>query len=317
MRGRDELSALPPGSPHRPAAFSRCLLVAWALCGSTTLASAHGAYHDLLTAIDGELAANPDRAEQWFRRAEINLGHREWMLAMLDLQKVETLAPDKFPTRWLKGQALHQGGKLVAANAEFAAFILSNPTHAGALASRGRVLRELGQNAAALADFRAVLLYNSDMGPELVIEIADAMADSGAADEAAALLDSTLKRHGSDTAVLLKALEVDQQARRWDAALQRVDALQKSAPRPEPWMAKRAAVLALAGRLSDARAAWRALKDHLATLPNLERGTPAMIQLAKDADTALTDSSIVAGEAQAAIRSPNPLPNPPISPTKP
>lgn len=58
-------------------------------------------------------------------------------------------------------------------------------------------------------------------------------------------------------------------------------------------MAKRAAILTIAGRLSDARAAWLAFKDHLAALPNLERGNPALLQLAKEADTALTDLPIV------------------------
>ena len=295
MPGRGGLPALPAASPQSPDVFYRWLLASLAFCVFATHASAHGAYHDLLTAIDGELATHPDSADHWFKRAEINLGHREWLLAMLDLKKVDALAPDKFPTRWLKGQALDQGGKLLPAKAELDAFILANPWHAGALASRGRVLRELGKNAAALADFRAGLLINPDVDSELVIEIADAMADSDAAGEAAILLDSSLKRHGDDTAVLLKALEVDQQAKRWDAALQCVDALQKSAPRPEPWMAKRATILAMAGRLSDARATWLAFKDHLASLPNLDRGNPAMLQLAKEAETALTDLPVITG----------------------
>lgn len=181
------------------------------------------------------------------------------------------------------------------AMAELNAFILANPKHAGALASRARVLRESGQNAAALDDFRASLLIDPNVGPELVIEIAAAMADSDAAVEAAVLLDSALKLHGNDTALLLKALEVDQQTKRWDAALRCVTALQKSAPRPEPWMARRAALLAMAGRLADARVAWLAFRDHLATLPNLERGNPTMIQLAKEADIALTELPIITG----------------------
>ncbi len=295
MRGRGGLPALSPTSPHTPVVFCRWLFAASALCVFATQAFAHGAYHDLLIAIDSELAAHPESADRWFRRAEINLGHREWMLAMLDLNKVEALAPAKFPTRWLKGQALAQGGKFAPAKTELDAFILTNPKHAGALASRGRVLRKLGKSSAALDDFREALLIHPDVDPELVIEIADAMMDADAAEEAAALLSSSLKRHGDDTAVLLKALEVDQQAKHWENALQRVESLQKTAPRPEPWMAKRAAILTLAGRPSDARAAWLALKDHLASLPNLERGSPAMIQLMKEADTALADLPVITG----------------------
>ena len=52
-------------------------------------------------------------------------------------------------------------------------------------------------------------------------------------------------------------------------------------------MAKRAALLAQAGRRAEARAAWQALIDHLAALPNLERGSHAMSILAEQAREAL------------------------------
>lgn len=254
-------------------------------------ASAHGAYHDLLEQINYELADRPDDPAGLFRRAGIHLGHHEWMLALLDLKKVETLAPRKFPVRWLKGQALHQGGKLEPARAEFDAFILANPRHAGALASRGRVLRELGQNTGALSDFRTALKIEPDADPELLVEIADTMVACGAAGEAALLLDSSLIRLGDHTPVLLKALEIDLLTKRWDSAIQRVDALSKSAPRPEPWLAKRAKILTQAGREAESRAAWTTLRDRIAALPNLERGLPEPARLSAEAERHLAGST--------------------------
>ena len=52
-------------------------------------------------------------------------------------------------------------------------------------------------------------------------------------------------------------------------------------------MARRAELLALAGRLDEARAAWSALKQHLSSLPNLQRGTPDFLALSAKADAAL------------------------------
>jgi hypothetical protein len=63
--------------------------------------------------------------------------------------------------------------------------------------------------------------------------------------------------------------------------------MRQSAPRPEPWMARRASILAQAGRIEESRAAWQALVDHLSALPNLERGSHAMSTLMEQAKQAL------------------------------
>jgi hypothetical protein len=79
-------------------------------------------------------------------------------------------------------------------------------------------------------------------------------------------------------------------AKDYDGALSRIDTMQKSAPRPEPWMAKRAELLADAGRVEESRAAWQALLTHLSTLPNLERGSHSMSILSEKAHLALAAS---------------------------
>jgi molybdenum cofactor synthesis domain-containing protein len=75
----------------------------------------------------------------------------------------------------------------------------------------------------------------------------------------------------------------------FNAALSRVDAILKNTPQPEQWMAKRAQLLDDAGRKDEARAAWQALLTHIAGIPNLQRGQPAMIQVTKLAKQKLID----------------------------
>jgi len=82
-------------------------------------------------------------------------------------------------------------------------------------------------------------------------------------------------------------MELEIMTGQFDSALTRVDQLQQFAPRPEPWMAKRASLLAQAGRVSESRAAWQSLLAHLSALPNLERGSKPMNLLAEQARQAL------------------------------
>jgi hypothetical protein len=52
-------------------------------------------------------------------------------------------------------------------------------------------------------------------------------------------------------------------------------------------MARRAAVLAQAGRIEESQAAWKELEKHLASLPDQERTSRAMTNLAEEARQAL------------------------------
>jgi predicted Zn-dependent protease len=120
-----------------------------------------------------------------------------------------------------------------------------------------------------------------------VREVAAALVRLGHRAEAADLLDRAIVEAGPDPALLLDALDLELSTGRFSAALKRVDALQAGAPRPEPWMARRAEVLAQSGDTAAARAAWLALQRHLAALPTLERGSPALRTVAAQAQAAL------------------------------
>ena len=83
-------------------------------------------------------------------------------------------------------------------------------------------------------------------------------------------------------------------AAQFDAALRRVDVARSTAARPEPWMVKRASILAQAGRLDESRAAWREIIAHLAALPDHERTSHAMSIIAEQARVALASLASLA-----------------------
>jgi tetratricopeptide (TPR) repeat protein len=266
---------------------SLIMLLFIACSGWATLSHGHGAYHEELERADEEIAAHPEDGQLWYRRGFLNVLHGAWEAALVDLEKADRLAPGKFATNWLRGQALTTAGQFAAAKAVLNDFITQYPDHGGALASRARALVQLKEHTAALADYRAALIKTPNAEPDLVQEVVEALISQQQNEEAADLLEVHLKRLGNSPGLVMKALELEVVLGRYDSALTRVDVLQQTAPRPEPWMAKRASVLAQAGRIRESQSAWQALITHIQALPNLERGAHAMQLIAEQAHQAV------------------------------
>ena len=265
-----------------------CLILLLSLPGSGPQPlRAHGSYHDALAAVDAALASAGTDAELWQRRARLHLEHGEWTLVLVDLERAERLAPAQDDSDWLRGQALALGGRSAAALVALNAFLQRHPEHPGARLSRARLRLQQGQEQAALDDCRAALEEEPDA--ETVLEGATVLVRQQQFTQAADLLARHLERLGEVPFLLRMALDVELRLGRHEAALTRVEALQRRAPRPEPWMARRAEILGKAGRTREALAAWRALHDHLQRLPNLERGLPEVWPLVEPARVAVID----------------------------
>jgi tetratricopeptide (TPR) repeat protein len=254
-------------------------------------AAAHGAYHDVVEEIRVKLQKKPDDAALRYRLAEAHAGHDEWQACLEELERVDRLAPGKYPTAYLRGLALHNAGKENEAKKQLDDFLLTNPSHVQALATRGRVFLKLGRASEAMVDLQKAVSLSSDAETDLITDLAIACRDAGKSAEASKVIDAGLKTAGNSPDLLQCALGIETAAGLWDAALGRIDALEKAAPRPEPWMAYRAELLQTAGRADESRAAWTALRAHLLSLPNLERGTPLLAGILAQAEKALGNQS--------------------------
>ncbi len=251
---------------------------------------AHGTFHELMEELDSEMKLRPNDPALLVRRAGIQLEHEEWMLALTDLERANRLGADDGDLQYLRGRALAAGGMLKQAREELDAYIANHREPGLARVERARVLSKLGETEAALQDYRAALKTAVLPEPDLVIEAADTLWAQKLNDEALSVLSTGIEKTGPIPQLVLKAMDYELAAQRYDDVLKRIDAMQACAPRPEPWMAKRASILAQAGRADDAKAAWTALRDHVLALPNLERGSHAMSRLLEEAQTALKPS---------------------------
>jgi predicted Zn-dependent protease len=255
--------------------------------GTAARSHAHGTHSSLMARVDERLAAQPENGGLWFQRAVLQFEHEDHAAAAVDFAKAEKFAPGEYPVLWWQGRVLDEQGKTVEARKAFDDFLAKVPNHHAALASRARVQMKLGAPGQALDDFRAALANCPKAEPDLVVEVATALASYDCTDEAIRVLEAGMQRIGPIPGLQLKLLEVEENAERFDAALARVDGFQKSAIRPEPWMQKRAMIFAKAGRLSQSRGAWSALAAHLKSLPPAERESHAMVLMAEQSQKAL------------------------------
>jgi len=264
---------------------------------------AHGAYHEVIARLSAQIANDPARSDLLFHRAGVHLDHEDTAACLADLDHLDRTAPGRHPTDLLRGEALLKSGNPKVALPVLERFIATHPPQARSLTARARVLRALGQADASISDYRAALALGERPEPDAVQELAEALAATGLQREAADTLANAIATLGPVPSLVLKALDAELAAGDFDAALERIETMQKTAPRPEPWMARRARVLTQAGRGTAATQAWRELSTHLAALPNLERGSHAMSRLAAEAARALPSSP--------------PPPTTPASPTPP
>lgn len=250
----------------------------------------HGGLHELIDAQKKKVEKAPSDPALRFELASLYSSHGELELALKNLDRVDALAPGKFPTDLVRSQAFLVVNDFAKAKATLDRQLASHPENPLAWLLRARAERKLGHDEPSLSDFREALKRTPSPEPDLIQEVADALATHGHQDEAAQVIATGIERLGKIPSLVLRALDLEIASKNYDAALRRVAEMQKEAPRPEPWMARRATILSQAGRSEESRAAWQALSDHLASLPPSERTSHAMTQFADEARQALASS---------------------------
>ena len=265
-------------------------------------------YEEELDRMDRLILQEPANALFRFQRGELNLLDGKWKWAREDCEEAERLAPGKFPVDRLQAQILDGEGKLTEAKALLDRFIRANPQDSIGYAARARVHMKLECVEKALSDYRSALANQAAPDANLFLEVAKALRGNGRSEEAVSLLTKALELHKDEPTLVTQALELEASMGAFDAALTKLETMERNSPRPELWMAKKAALLERSGRKEESRAAWLALQQRIAALPNLERGTQPLNQLAAQAKDALAASS-----ASQTTSSPPPGQSKPIS----
>lgn len=241
-------------------------------------AVAHEDLHGQIEEVSRTIAKTPT-AELYLKRGELQRVHEDYGAALSDYEAAEKLNP-RLDAVWLcQGRALLEAGHPGPARLALDRFLQRMPGHAAGHLFRARAQAKLARGQPAVDDYDRAIALSVEPLPEYFVERAALLADLGELEAALGGLEAGMKVIGPIPSLQLPALEIELKLARHEAALRRVDGLIAAAERKEQWQARRAEILAQAGRAAEAREAGRAALASIENLPARMRSAPAMQQL--------------------------------------
>jgi tetratricopeptide (TPR) repeat protein len=250
LRRRDGLGHPPPVRRLGRVTLALSFLVAGGA------ARAHVGIHELSRALDGEIARHPEDGPLHLERAKAHLVAREWDAALRELDAAAAHGADPDLVGTTRGQALLEAGRPRAARASLDRVLRRRPDAWGTLFERGRAWLALGSPRRAADDFGRAIAHLHEPRPEQVIARRDALLSLGRRADALRALDEGMARIGHVASLELAAIDLEVALGRPTRALGRLDGLLAATPGNPAWVARRAELLARAGREAEARAEW-------------------------------------------------------------
>lgn len=244
-------------------------------------AGAHGDMHERIAEAARQIENEPDRADLYFKRAELHRFHEEWDASLADFEQARSLDPQLPLLNLARARMLLEAGWPSSARMAVGDFLQAHPGYPEGLLVRARALAVEGQRLAAAADYSLAIERISKPGPEIFLERARLLAAEGGEHLTAAVagLDEGMRRLGSLVTLQLYAIELELERGDLDAALTRVDAQAARSARKESWLVRRGDILRQAGRLAEAKAAYVEAIAAIESLPAGLRGVPMTAQL--------------------------------------
>jgi tetratricopeptide (TPR) repeat protein len=245
------------------------------LIGFSQMARAHGELLIRIADLTKQLqTATTNKAELYLARGELHREDKNWDAAESDYARAEQLNP-KLEIDFYRGKLLFDSEKFDAGRGMFDKAIAQNPRNGDAFVGRARCWLKLNNRGKAIADFQKGIELIPDPAPEIFLELAQTEVADGNIEFALKTLDSGIKMTGTDLTLQSYALELELGRKNFDAALNRVDAILKTAPRKESWLTQRAEILLALGREKEAMQAFDTAEAAIHKLPHvLQQASP-------------------------------------------
>lgn len=260
----------------------RTLLSLLLLGGSLWLPAAvlaHGVTSEQIKQVTALIQHEPQNPHLYLRRGELYRRSGNARAALDDYAQSEKLAPQLSEVHFLRARLYFETRTPELAELSLDRLLAQHPQHTEALLLRAEVRAQLGATTQAIADYNAVLARHTQPKPEHYLARAELQLAARRPDDSLAGLEEGLAKLGPLVVLHQRALEIEVQRKRWDAALARLDTLLAQAPRQEFWLVRRSEILWQAGRRAAARQSRQAALAAIAALPDHLRHTLAMQQL--------------------------------------
>ncbi|MEO6740316.1 MAG: hypothetical protein ABIP20_08690 [Chthoniobacteraceae bacterium] len=240
---------------------------------------AHGSTHEMIESATREIASRPDHAPLYLRRANLYLEHGDWRVCLLDVDEAERRQTQDLGAGFVRARAQAAGGFFAEAKVTLDKFLAAHPLHVAAIMGRARVLSALGKKAEAAEEFVRAMSHAQEPEPDQIFELAALLCAAGREADALAAIDRALKATPGVPSLVECGVKIEIGRGNSDGALRRLAEALSAATIKEPLMARRASVLAQAGRIAESLAAWRELQVRVAALPSAQRDSHAMASL--------------------------------------
>ena len=235
---------------------------------------AHEGLHSQIGEMTKRIRADPANAALHLKRGELYRLHEQFALAERDYDRAAALDPQLHSVDLGRGLLWTASGRTLAAVVALQRYVAAEPNDPEGHIALARALVSAGRASEGAIEYTAALRGVPD--PDIGIERAQALLAAGRPDEALRGIDEILARLGPVVTLQLTAVDIEVHRGDMDGALSRIDAAIATTPRNEGWLELRGDILMCAGRAAEARQAYQAALEAMASLPPERRATRAI-----------------------------------------
>jgi tetratricopeptide (TPR) repeat protein len=240
-------------------------------------AVAHGDMHEQIADATKQIEAEPAGSKKlpflYYQRGELQRQHGAWAEAEADFNAAERLDPQRADEK-LRDLDLSRGrlyldwNRPAQAKTALDRYLARWGNNPEALMNHARALVALGWGIEAVDHMDKAITGLGQPEPDHYLMRAETLVKLGRKHLPRAIrgLDEGIKQLGPIVTLETRAIELELELSRWDAALRRVDVLLKQQARQDLWLARRGDILERAGRPTQAR---RAREQALAAIDRL------------------------------------------------
>ena len=180
-----------------------------------------------------------------------------------------------------RAKMLLESGAPERARPEVERFLAHNVDHPDALLTQAQVLVKLGWGVEAVRFLDRALARHPQPEPDHYLARVDVLVALGDAhlDRAIRGLDQGMRRLGPVVSLEDRAIELELRLKRFDRALARIKRQGQVSLRKDLWLARRADILAQAGRPAQARRARQQALEAMQSLPTTLQLRPSTVAL--------------------------------------
>lgn len=217
---------------------------------------AHGDLHQAIARVTDQIQKDPQDVFLYFERGMLYQEHEELEAALADYERVLTLEPG-FHSCLLQMAQIHLlRNRPSLALSKIEEYLKREPANPFAYKTRAEIWRQLGEDQAAVADLRTMIALKNEnaIRPEDYFQLSEAVlrTDGHPYTDAITALEEGIERLGPVISLQSRLVDLEVLGGRYAAALARIDRIMTALPLTKTWLQKKADILELAGRPTDA-----------------------------------------------------------------